>query len=59
MTQPLSADTVLAAAAAARAFGPDARRIIRRVLAAGVRLGASELVQARNGQDIEQQEELR
>jgi hypothetical protein len=51
--------TVLAAAAAARAFGPDARRIIRRVLAAGVRAGASELVQARSGQGIDQHEERR
>lgn len=59
MNQPLSAETVLAAAAAARAFGPDVRRVIRRVLAAGVRMGASELVQARSGQQIDQSEERR
>lgn len=56
---PPSAETVLAAAAAARVFGPDIRKIIRRVLAAGVRLGASELVQARNGQEIDQEQERR
>ena len=42
-------EVVLTAAAAARAYGPDARRLVRRVLAAGVRLGALELVQSRNG----------
>ncbi len=44
-------DVVLAAAAAMRAFGPDVRRLSRRVLAAGVRLGASELTRTRRGTD--------
>ncbi|WP_160145140.1 hypothetical protein [Actinacidiphila yanglinensis] len=52
-------EALLAAAAAARAFGHDVRRIIRRVLAAGVRLGATELVQSRRGQEIGQHEEHR
>nr|WSX75759.1 hypothetical protein OH826_19020 [Streptomyces sp. NBC_00899] len=59
MNYPPSAETVLAAAAAARVFGPDVRKIVRRVLAAGVRLGASELVQARSGQEIDSHEERR
>jgi hypothetical protein len=42
-----SAETVLAAAAAARAFAPDTRKAVRRVLALGVKAGAREL--ARSG----------
>jgi hypothetical protein len=40
-------EIVLTAAAAARAFGPDVRRLVRRILAAGVRLGASEMIRDR------------
>ncbi|MEC3992078.1 hypothetical protein VSR01_00345 [Actinacidiphila sp. DG2A-62] len=40
-------EAVLTAAAVARAYGPDVRRLVRRVLAAGVRTGASELVRSR------------
>lgn len=43
VSNPQSAETLLAAAAAARAFGPD----VRRMLAAGVHLGASELTHTR------------
>lgn len=50
MNNPQPAQTVLIAVALARAFGPDVRKIIRRVLAAGVRTGASELAQARHDQ---------
>jgi hypothetical protein len=39
-------ELVLAAAAAGRAFGPDVRRALRRILAAGVRLGAVELTRS-------------
>lgn len=39
-------ELVLAAATAARAFGPDVRRALRRILAAGVRLGAIELTRS-------------
>jgi hypothetical protein len=41
-------EIVLTAAAVARAFGPDVRRLVRRILAAGVRLGASEMIRARH-----------
>jgi hypothetical protein len=41
-------ETVLAAAAAVRSFGPDIRRIVRRILAAGVRMGAHELTHSRD-----------
>jgi len=48
VTHPQSAQAVLAAAAAARAFAPDVRKLVRRILAAGVRLGASELTYIRS-----------
>lgn len=44
-------EVVLTAAAVARAFGPDARRLVRHVLAAGVRLGVSELIHSRPDAD--------
>ena len=50
MITPHSTETVLAVLAAARAFGPDVRKAVRRVLAAGVRTGASELTQSGNAQ---------
>lgn len=40
-------DMALTAAAVALAFGPDVRRLVRHVLAAGVRLGTSELIHSR------------
>ncbi|HEY3480493.1 MAG TPA: hypothetical protein VGL02_16475 [Streptomyces sp.] len=46
MITPQSTEAVLAGLAAARAFGPDVRKVVRRVLAAGVRTGASELTQS-------------
>ncbi|NJP43287.1 hypothetical protein [Actinacidiphila epipremni] len=49
MTNPQSPETALAVLAAARAFGPDVRKVVRRVLAAGVRLGATELSRSGRG----------
>lgn len=47
-------EVVLTAAAVARAYGPDVRRLVRRVLAAGVRMGASELIHSRH--DVDERE---
>ncbi|AXE27936.1 hypothetical protein C0216_31040 (plasmid) [Streptomyces globosus] len=41
------ASLALALAAAGRAFAPDARALMRRLLGAGVRVGAASLVEQR------------
>lgn len=41
------ASLALALAAAGRAFAPDARALLRRLLGAGVRVGAASLVEKR------------
>ncbi|WP_330237165.1 hypothetical protein [Streptomyces sp. NBC_00566] len=47
MTQDDVASLVLATAAAARAYAPDLRAGLRRLLGAGVRLGAESLMDQR------------
>ncbi|MFE2879607.1 hypothetical protein ACFXG6_33475 [Streptomyces roseus] len=42
------ASLTLALAAAGRAFAPDARALLRRLLGAGVRVGAASLVEQRD-----------